>query len=509
MHLNSHKTTSHQFKLRKSGVLAAAIAAALATSTLLNPVLAVPASPVDEAPVNNLVSAPTNLADLIETVKPAVVNISTKRTMARSQRGPQSYPQFPPGSPMHEFFERFFEGAPGGMPDMRTPREMQALGSGFIIDASGYVVTNNHVIDGADEITVILDDGSRHEAQLQGSDPKTDLALLKIEADKPLPFVSFGDSNGARAGDWILAIGNPFGLGGTATTGIISARGRDIQSSAFDDYIQVDAPINQGNSGGPLFDVSGRVIGVNTAIYSPNGGNVGIGFAIPATIADSVIAELKENGKIERGWLGVTIQPITEEIAHSLGLEDSRGALVAGVMPNSPAAKAGIKPGDIITRFNDEELTRMKDLPWLVANIEADQEVDVEVWRQGKLRTLDAVIEATPQANEQVAQLDGDNAGSEAQLGLALAPLTPELRQRYQLSAEAQGAVIVQVQPGSPAEAQGLQAGDVISMVGQTPVQQPQDVVREVKKATAAKREAVLFLVTRGDQEQFITLDLA
>jgi serine protease Do len=466
-------------------------------------------APLQNEAVNETTAALPNFADMIETVSPAVVNISTKTTMARQSSRGQSMPQFPPGSPMQEFFEHFFEGRPGGTPNFGSRRAMQALGSGFIVDPSGYVVTNNHVIDGADEVTVVLGDGARYEAQLQGSDPKTDLALLKIEADEPLPYVAFGDSKGARAGDWIVAIGNPFGLGGTATTGIISARGRDIHSSAFDDYIQVDAPINQGNSGGPLFDVSGRVIGVNTAIFSPNGGNVGIGFAIPATIAKSVIDELKENGRIERGWLGVVIQPVTEDIAASLGLSDSKGTLVADVMPNSPAAKAGIQPGDVLTRFNGEELTRNKQLPWLVANTEANQQIKVDIMRQGKSRTLDVTIAATPDEEATVAQAANEKDQSTGKLGLALAPITPEAKQRFQLAEETQGAVIVGVRPGSPAEEQGLRVGDVISMVGQTVVQTPQEVVDKVQEASKAERETVLLRVARGGQEQFITLDLA
>jgi serine protease Do len=501
------ETSNRLLKPRKS-VLALAIATALTGSAVINPVFAVPA-PLQNDAVNETVAALPNFADMIETVSPAVVNISTKTTMARKPSRGQSIPQLPPGSPMQEFFERFFEGRPGGAPNFRSPRSMQALGSGFIIDPSGYVVTNNHVIDGADEVTVVLEDGTSHKAQLQGSDPKTDLALLKIEAEEPLPYVAFGDSKGARAGDWIVAIGNPFGLGGTATTGIISARGRDIRSSAFDDYIQVDAPINQGNSGGPLFDVSGRVIGVNTAIFSPNGGNVGIGFAIPATIAKSVIDELKENGKIERGWLGVVIQPVTEDIAASLGLSESKGTLIADVMPNSPAAKAGIKPGDILTHFNGEELTRDKQLPWLVANMEANQEVKVDIVRQGEPRTLDVTIAATPNEEVSIAQADNEKDQSTGKLGLALAPITPDVRQRFQLAEETQGVVIVAVRPGSPAEAQGLQVGDVISMVGQTRVQTPQEVVDKVQEASKAEREAVLLRVARGGQEQFITLELA
>ena len=383
------------------------------------------------------------------------------------------------------------------------------MGSGFIIDSSGYIVTNSHVVEDAEEITVKMDDGAQYQAKLIGNDSTTDLALLKIKVDRPLPSVSFGDSKDSRTGDWVLAIGNPFGLGGTATVGIISARGRDIQSGPFDDYIQIDAPINRGNSGGPLFDVQGQVIGVNTAIYSPNGGNVGIGFAIPSSLTESVIDQLREHGRVERGWLGVTIQPVTPDIAESLNLKEASGALVADVVPNSPADKAGVRPGDVITSFDGKTVTRMKALPWLVANAKAKQKVELDVWRQGAHRTLKAKIGLMPVEGKRTAALVDKDESSASKLGLTLAELTPELRNRYRLSEDADGVIIVGVQRNSPAADKGLRPGDVISMVGQKTVDRPQDVVREVQAASKADQKAILILVKRKGQDQFIALKLA
>lgn len=285
---------------------------------------------------------------------------------------------------------------------------MHALGSGFIIDPDGYVVTNNHVIDGADEITVILEGGDRLEAKVVGRDAKTDLALLKIDADEPLPYVSFGDSDAARVGDWVVAVGNPFGLGGSVTAGIISARGRDIHAGPFDDFLQVDAPINRGNSGGPLFSTSGEVIGINTAIYSPNGGNVGIGFATPSSLARTVIAQLREKGSVERGWLGVTIQSVTDDIADSLGLDEAEGALVSKVLPDSPAASAGLQQGDVILALNGQRITRFKTLPRLVAEAKTGKPATVTVWRDGREKDVTVTIGRMP---EDTASLMGSDPG--------------------------------------------------------------------------------------------------
>jgi serine protease Do len=488
---------------------------ALVTSQVINPAFSAvaPKSAKAEPAWTNATLKARSFADLIEQVRPAVVNISTSGRVAMMGGAPGPHfnrpelPfQAPPGSGLDEFFRRFFKQRP---PNAEGGPDVQALGSGFIIDPEGYVVTNNHVVEGADQITVILNDGTRLTAELKGRDTKTDLALLKVESQKPLSYVQFGDSDAARVGDWVIAIGNPFGLGGTATTGIISARGRDIQSGPFDDYIQIDAPINRGNSGGPLFDTSGRVIGINTAIFSPNGGNVGIGFAIPSKMAKSVLDQLRATGRVERGWLGVQIQSVTEDIAKGLGLKVTKGALVAAVQPDSPAAKAGVRPGDVIVEYNGEEVTRLKDLPRLVADTKADEKVRIKVWRDGKERTLKAVIAAMP-SDELVAANDGaDSARSGGKLGLSLAALTPEMRQRYRLSENTEGVLIVGVRPDSPAAKKGLRPGDIIVMVGQKQVSDPKEVVREVEKATADERDAVLFLVQRDNDKQFVAVGLA
>jgi serine protease Do len=453
--------------------------------------------------------APPGFAEVIEAVKPSVVNISVKQEMAGRFAAPAPGMPFPPGSPFEDFLRRFFErqSHPGYQGQAQV---VQGMGSGFIVDPDGYVVTNNHVIEGAEEITVTLDDGSHHTAELLGSDPKTDLALLKIEAGGPLPYARFGDSDVARVGDWVIAIGNPFGLGGTATTGIVSARGRDIQSGPFDDFLQIDAPINRGNSGGPLFDTSGRVIGINTAIFSPNGGSVGIGFAIPAKQAEPVIHQIRTLGHVERGWLGVQIQAVDEEIAAGLGLDDARGALVANVVSDSPADEAGLKPGDVILRLNAVEVEHLKDLTRAVAELSPRTEAEVEVWRGGGHQTLDVVLGETPESVTQAGvNTPESNTKPTGKLGLSLARLTPESRERYGVSDEVEGALIVGIEPNSPAASRGLRPGDVVIMVGQTPVSDPSEAVREIQSASRQERTSVLLQVTRGGERRFVAIPFA
>jgi serine protease Do len=452
-----------------------------------------------------------DLADLIAAVKPAVVNISVTGHQAVAS-GSVPTPQFraPPGAPFGKFFRKHFGQPPAAGTPHSHAREFKAVGSGFIISADGYVVTNHHVIRQAEQINVILDDGSSYRASIQGRDPKTDLALLKIKPNKPLPFIEFGDSKQARVGDRIVAIGNPFGLGGSATTGIISARGRDIQSGPFDDFIQIDAPINQGNSGGPLFDMNGRVIGINTAIFSPNGGNVGIGFAIPSSQARTVIAQLRSNGHVERGWLGVQIQLLTRELADSMDLPSEQGALVASVAPRSPAARAGVRSGDVILSFNGRKVMRMKDLPRLVAQAGSDQTISMDVWRDGKKRHLNVVIGTAPETIKQAAYQPRSGDGNEGKLGLALAPLTDENRRQFGVDDTLKhGAVIVDVRNGSPAAEKGLRPGDVIIRVGQSDVSDPQHVVDAVKRASGGRGAKLLLLVNRQGAAQFIAMDLA
>jgi serine protease Do len=382
---------------------------------------------------------------------------------------------------------------------------MHALGSGFIVSADGYIVTNNHVVSRADEITVILDDGTRLPAELKAVDQKTDLALLKVAADKELPFVAFGDSEKSRVGDWVIAIGNPFGLGGTTTTGIISARGRDLNSGPLDDFIQVDAPINQGNSGGPLFNLQGQVIGINTAIFSPNGGSVGIGFAIPSSIGANVVAQLQADGKVSRGWLGVQIQQVSEDIAATLDLDKSRGALVAKVVTDSPASKAGVLAGDVILSFDGQAVENMKELPKIVANTAANKTVAMEIWRNGSKQIIEVVTGVSQPEQLAAAQ---QPAANKAKLGLELAQLTPELRQRYQLDRKIEGVLITGVEPQSPAAENGLRGGDVIKMVGRTQVSSPGEVLDEINRISEASRKAVLLLVSRGGNDRFVALEI-
>jgi serine protease Do len=455
---------------------------------------------------------PSSFSELVERVKPAVVNISTKgrtRAVAGVQGHPFGMPDFPEGSPFGDFFRHFFEGPPG-MPGGRgLEREFQAAGSGFIISSDGLVVTNNHVIEHADEIEVILVDGSRYPAEVKGRDPKTDLALLEIDADESLPHVELGDSDDAKVGDWVVAVGNPFGLGGTVTAGIISARGRDIQSGPFDDFLQIDAPINRGNSGGPLFDNEGHVIGINTAIYSPSGGNVGIGFAIPSTMAKDIIAELETNGSVARGWLGVQIQPVTEIVVESLGLKEQQGALVASVVPGSPADRAGIETGDVIVRMNGEDLDDLKDLPKLVAKTEAGSEATLEVRRQGKTHELEVEIGRMPSDEAHVALADGEALPDSARLGIHLAELTPQARERHGISKESAGVLVAGVERASPASKAGIRVGSVIQMVGQEPVRSPDEVVAKVKEAAKRERSAVLLLVEHRGEKRFVAVKFA
>ena len=458
-------------------------------------------------------NAPESFADMAERLLPAVVNISTtqinKERQQQPPRGPE-IPQFPPGSPFEEFFRDFFD---RNRPDAQ-PRRTTSLGSGFIVGASGFIVTNNHVIDDAEEITVILHDDTNLKAKLIGRDAKTDIALLKVEPAKPLPFVKFGDSDKSRVGDWVLAIGNPFGLGGTVTQGIISARARDIQSGPYDDYIQTDASINKGNSGGPLFNLAGDVVGVNTAIYSPSGGSIGIGFAIPSSLAAPVVDQLMKYGKTRRGWLGVRIQSVTDDIAESLGLDKPRGALVAGVTEKGPAEKAGLEAGDVILRFDGRDIPDMRRLPRVVAETPIDKDVNVTVWRKGKEQTIKAQVgELKEDETVATAKPDDDKRDQPAKpgvtvLGLTLADMTAALRTQFKLANDAKGVVVVEVAANSPASQKSIRPGDVIVEVAQDKVTSPADVKAKTDKARAAKRKSFLLLVERQNDQRFVVLPL-
>ncbi len=463
-----------------------------------------------------------SFAPLVKKVSPAVVNISVTQSAASDATGEEpdegTSPDFR-NSPFDEYLRRFFDQQnPNGqrhvfpqMPGGQAHRI--ALGSGFIIDPSGYVVTNSHVVGDASKVEVTLQDDSKYPAKIIGRDSKTDIALLKIKADKPLPYVTFGDSSKAQVGDWVMAVGNPFGLGGTVTTGIISARGRDIHSGPFDDFLQIDAPINRGNSGGPTFNLDGQVIGINTAIYSPNGGSVGIGFAVPSNLAKTVVAQLEEHGKVSRGWLGVQIQEVTPAIAASLGLQGEHGALVAVVTSDSPGAKAGLKQGDVILMFNGNEVSHLRDLPRLVAETAPDTAAKMKVWRNGQTVELQATLGELPTNNEQVASATGgreqdDSARADA-LGMHLAPLDSQLRRELHTGKEVQGVVITRVDPGSVAADVGLSDGDVVVAINQQPVETPQEAAAKLKEAAASPKKSALLLLNRRGVTQYVGINLS
>ena len=458
------------------------------------------------------VNVNNGFADLVQAVRPAVVNISTTVRTPRSNRNrPDLERQLPQ---LEEFFNRFFSQPPEGFrrgpkarPDSRLrERKTTAVGSGFVIAPEGLVVTNHHVIDGADEIEVVFDDGTRHPATLKGHDQKADLALLQINTDQPLPYLKFGDSDAARVGDWVIAIGNPFGLGGTTTSGIISARGRDIQAGPLDDFIQIDAPINRGNSGGPLFNTKGEVIGVNSAIFSLNGGSVGIGFAIPSSLADNVITQLRSTGVVQRGFLGVHIQVVSAEIAESLGLEKPAGALVTWVTSDSPAEKAGIEAGDVILTYDGKEVRRMRDLPKFVALTEKETEVDIDIWRNDRPKTVRVTVGVT-KAKQTAANLPAD-ASESGNPGFFVGPLNDDTRAQYGLHAEASGVVIVAVVPDSAAAEHGLRVGDLLKRIGSREINTPAEVREAIKSARETGKKSVLLLIERDRQTRFVVVPM-
>jgi serine protease Do len=495
-----------RIRLRPTYVLVALMGAGLVAAPLAFSAADTPPTP---APlVTNLPS----FAPLVKRVMPAVVNISAAETAPVASGEDQDQDQnqdqqanplegFPP-SPFDQFLKRFF--GQQGLNQMERQRHVYgvALGSGFIIDPTGYIVTNNHVVDHASKVTVIFQDGTKHPAKIIGRDPKTDLALLKINAPKPLPFVSWGDSRAEQVGDWVVAVGNPFGLGGTVSPGTIAARGRDIHAGPYDDFLQIDASINKGNSGGPSFNLAGQVIGINTAIYSPNGGSVGIGFAIPSDLAKQVIAQLREHGKVERGWLGVQIQTVTPALAKSLDLQKDEGALVAAVTPDSPAAKAGFKQGDVILSFDGSKIDKMRDLPIIVADTKIGSTAHVKVWRNGVTKELDTVIGKLP-ANPQVAE----NGGSSVD-GLQLSSLTHEWRQRLNLADSVHGVVVTHVSDASPFNALGLEPGDVIQSINQKPVRTPSEAVAAIDAARKGHNQQIMLLLNRKGVNEYVALSI-
>ena len=452
-------------------------------------------------------------ADLAERLLPAVVNISTTQVVRQDrnpgQRRPDT-PQFPPGSPFEEFFKEFFERGGRGGQD-QTPRRAQSLGSGFVIDPSGIVITNNHVIADADEIKVTLQDNTELPAKLLGRDAKTDLAVLKVTSPRPLPFVPFGNSDQVRIGDWVLAIGNPFGLGGTVTVGILSARARDINTGPYDDFLQTDAAINRGNSGGPLFNMAGEVVGINTAIYSPTGGSIGIGFSVPSSLAAPIVAQLREFGRTRRGWLGVNIHTVTDEIAESLGLSKARGALVARVTEKGPAETGGIQSGDVVLRFDGKDVTDMRRLPRIVAETAVGKSVKVEVWRRNQSIMLDVMLGELDENEQQAAAPQRPRPQQAAPatvdaLGMQLSVITPELREKFQIPGGSKGVLITKVDESSTAGERGLRIGDVIVEVAQQEVSQPAQVLDKVQEARRANRRSVLIMVERAGEQRFVGL---
>ena len=466
---------------------------------------------------------PVSVADLAEKLSGAVVNISTTQKVRQTaNKQPGGNGQQPPGVPdqFRDFFKDFFDNQRPGQRRQQQPRQRRrpasSLGSGFVISSDGIVITNNHVIAEAAEITVNFVDGKKLKAKLIGKDPKTDIAVLKVEPEAPLKAVQFGNSKALRVGDWVMAIGNPFGLGGTVTLGIVSARNRDINAGPYDDFIQTDAAINRGNSGGPLFDMNGNVVGINTAIISPSGGSIGIGFSIPASTATGVIEQLRKFGETRRGKLGVRIQHVTEELAESIpGLGKARGAMVNDVTEGSPAGAGGVLKGDVILDFDDQPVEEMRDLPRMVANTPVGKEVDVVVLRKGEQVTLRVTVgrlEETQKASLTSPKVEKKEVEAvETALGLKLLPLSDELRKEYKLEEKVEGGVLVsEVDQDSAAAEKNIQAGNVILEVGQEKVNTPAEVVNRVKELEKEGRKSVLMLVSNktGDL-RFLAIRLA
>lgn len=456
-------------------------------------------------------NGPASVADLAEGLMGAVVNISTSQTVESPSRNtpPRNSPD---GAPFQEFFDDFFQerGDGGSNPS----RNVSSLGSGFVIDPNGIIVTNNHVIQDADNIEVIFSDGRKLKAELLGADPKTDLAVLKVESEEPLVSVPIGDSKSMRIGDWVMAIGNPFGLGGSVSIGIVSAIGRDINSGPYDNYIQTDAAINKGNSGGPLFNMRGEVIGINTAIISPSGGSIGIGFSVPTELAENVITQLTEFGETRRGWLGVRIQPVTDDIAESLGMDKTKGALVAGVITDGPVDGI-MQAGDIIVTFDGKDVETVRDLPRIVAESPVGKEVDVDILRKGEMKTIKVKLGRLEDGEKQLTEADSDNAPVTEEetrqvielMGMELTEITDALREEFAISEEVEGVLINAVDEGSKAYSKDVDAGQVIVEVAQEEVKKPEDVQKVIDKLKADGRRNAFFMIANQNGElRFVTL---
>jgi serine protease Do len=502
--------------LRRNG-----LALALATSTLaltagIGATLLVPAPAQAQAQ-----RGPQSLADLVESVNDAVVNISAVSTATNTGRSLPNLPQFGPDTPFGDLFEEFFNrrNRDGQQNQGESPRQRrsQSAGSGFVIDAAGIVITNNHVIGDANEITVIFNDGQRLKAEVVGKDAKVDLAVLRVKPEKPLKAVKFGDSDKTRVGDWVLAIGNPFGLGGSVSAGILSARNRNIEQGPYDNYLQTDAAINKGNSGGPLFNMAGEVIGINTAILSPSGGSVGIGFAVPSNLATTTVDQLKEYGETRRGWLGVRIQQVDDATAEALSLGTARGALVAGIDDKGPAKPAGLEVGDVILKFDGKDVKESRDLPRIVAATPVGKDVPVTIMRKGKEMTRTVKLgrledgEKLQQASASTPAKPGQPAApaTTSALGLELSAVTDELKRRYSIKDGAKGVVITKVDPNSSAADKRIQAGEMILEVGQEAVNSPADIAKRIEALKKENRKNVLLLVANArGEERFVAVTI-
>ena len=453
---------------------------------------------------------PESIADLASELLDSVVNISTSQRVSSNNRTPR--PRVPEGSPFQDFFDEFFGDREDGRPaPSPRSRRVNSLGSGFVIDPDGIIVTNNHVIADADDIEVNFADGTMLIAEVIGADPKTDIAVLKVEPEAPLRAVTLGDPNSARIGDWVMAIGNPFGLGGTVTTGIVSARGRDINSGPYDNFIQTDAAINRGNSGGPLFNKHGEVIGVNTAIISPTGGSIGIGFAVPADLVQTVIAQLIEFGETRRGWLGVRIQPVTDDIAESLGMDEAKGALVSGIIEGGPVDDGSIQPGDVIISFDGRDVEEMRDLPRIVAESPVGKEVDVVIIRRGEEETVSVTLGRLEDGEQLIAQNQDEGAEPRTTvvLGMELAELDEALRAEYTIDEDVEGVLIVDVGADSAAAEKRIAAGDVIVEVAQEAVRNPQEVMDLFEELQAdGRRNALLMIANKTGELRFVTVPM-
>ncbi|HYC03683.1 MAG TPA: Do family serine endopeptidase [Azospirillaceae bacterium] len=485
-----------EFQPRPAASRIRSLGAALLAATML----AAPLSLAASAPAHAANAALPSFADLVERVSPAVVTITAgnKEAAPRMERLPPE---------LGEMLRRFGvpDQLPPGMPGGPRGPRARALGSGFVVDPAGFIVTNRHVIEDADDIKVSFQDGKELSATLVGQDDRTDLAVLKVESQKPLPALAFGDSDKTRVGDWVVAVGNPFGLGGTVTAGIISARGREIGPGPYDDFLQIDASINRGNSGGPTFNADGQVIGINTAIFSPNGGSVGIGFAIPANLAKPIIEQLKSGGKVDRGWLGVSLQAVTPELADGLGLKEPKGALINTVAPKSPAEKAGLKPGDVVLKANGKDVASTRDLARVVGSVPSNTKVDLSLWRGGKAETVAVTVGQQPGQPAQVAAATGTpEAKGQAAHGLELSALDETWRQRLGIEEGVTGVVV----SGTEDAVENVREGDVIASVNNEPVSSPADVVSRLEQAKKDGRKTALLLVRRGPQTAFVALPL-